>query len=245
MEQKLTKKQRLIERAKNFKQKVNRRSELNYELFLEIKLASPQLLGGCTMADAMAGSEKLHEAYQRYLAYDEGRLAQRRERYIVHEKLFESLTEVAPNLKIQNYPDPLSKDFDEHYYLFIGLLNQMGFELVNLDEASTQAVLSVFKDELNDNADEICVSQDLQADVITCTAETFKSPDQDATTANFSRIHMNSGAMEVDNTFSVLEKKQTSPTGTEKIEKAITYLEILRETGHKFLIHHNSEALKP
>lgn len=47
--------------------------------------------------------------------------------------------------------NPLSEEFDDYYFTFVGIVDQIGFELVNLDEASTRSVIQVFEDEMQMN----------------------------------------------------------------------------------------------
>lgn len=59
--------------------------------------------------------------------------------------------------------NPLSEEFDDYYFTFVGIVHQMGFELVNLDEASTKSVIQVFEDEMKLNGSENVISQDFSA----------------------------------------------------------------------------------
>lgn len=239
-----TRKERLRERAHKFKEMVNSRSEKRYEMYLEMKLSSPMFTMGCSMTDALQGNETFLNCYRAYKEHNGGRTAQRTERFRVHEKLADVIGEKV--LKI----DALSESFDDIYYCFVGIVHQMGFELVNLDSDSTAAVIQVFEDEMRENGHETFISQNFSADVINVTEFPIDST-EDSTTKNFKRIVLQSEASSKTNedNLSVLrinagEKETTrKKTGTENIEKDLSFLTQLQNKGFEKIILHNENKL--
>lgn len=244
----MSRKDRLIQRARDFKQKINIRAELRYEMYLSVKFASPYFEQGCNLQDVKAGNQKFEDAYKNYIHHDEGRTATRQERVKVREILVKYLS--PDDQEKYLHISPLSKEFDSSYYLFIGLMHSMSFELTCLDFDSTTALTQVFQDEMRNNPTEaVIITEDQYADVIVKMDHREPLPTEPANSRVFKRIHLQSGAKEVDSDFLVLRRivqtTQFEPKkGTGKIEASISFLKALKSLGKDFIVHNNNESTK-
>lgn len=238
----LSRKERLRARARDFKDAVNMRSEKRYEMYLEMKLSSPEFVSGCSMTDALQGKDTFLNCYKAYKEHNNERTAQRSERYLVHEKLADII-----GVKFEKV-NPLKEEFDDCYFTFLGIVHQMGFGLVNLDEASTKSVIQVFEDEMKLNGSENFISQDFTADVINVT-DYPTSNTAEANTEDFKRIILQSGSSQGDEAMSVLkmnsgmEEKSIRKSGNEIITRDLNFLKILEQKGIEKIVLYNNQRI--